>query len=177
VDRTIAVNDAWRIAPWADVLYGADGPWWMHHRGVPRFAGEKWTQDKGPNSLSRPRGGCAADLYGLSVARSEANGPGVSLDPGYIRQGANSGFQALNLAALFGAARIWLLGFDMQHTGGRKHFFGPHPGPLDRGHSFKKWVAAFNTAAPQLAAAGIEVINCTRETALACFPRVAIEDL
>ena len=37
--RVIAINDAWRVAPWADVLYGCDGRWWRKHGGVPGFGG------------------------------------------------------------------------------------------------------------------------------------------
>jgi hypothetical protein len=31
---TIAVNDAYRLFPWADILYASDGAW---------FAGERWS--------------------------------------------------------------------------------------------------------------------------------------
>lgn len=171
------MNDAWRIAPWVDVLYAADGDWWAHHEGVPAFDGERWSQDDGQPGHSRRKLREVAPHYGIRVVRSVA-GPGVSFDAAYIRLGFNSGFQALNLAVLFGAARIVLLGFDMQATGGRAHFFGQHPAPLRaRGACFKKFIKAFNEAAPQLASAGVEVINATRETALTCFPRARIEDL
>lgn len=167
--RIIAINDCWRLAPFADLLYAADAAWWDHHQGVPSFAGEKWTQDKG-------RGLAAAQRWNLKVVRSELR-DGLSLDPQLIHQGYNSGFQALNLAVLFGAARVILLGFDMKATGGRSHWFGDHPAPLLRGSPYNLFVAAFDRAAPELVRAGIDVINCSRETALTCFRRASLDEV
>lgn len=135
---------------------------------MPAFAGERWTQH-------RAKGDKAAARWGLRLVRSEHRGQGLSFDPAFVRTGMNSGFQALNLAVLFGCTRILLLGFDMQKTGGRSHWFGDHPGKLNRTSPFPEFRKAFEAAAPQLAAAGIEVINCSRETALTCFPRQPIE--
>src|SRR5688572_2955592 len=41
--KVVAVNDAYRLAPWADVLYGFDWQWWEHHNGCPEFRGLKYT--------------------------------------------------------------------------------------------------------------------------------------
>jgi hypothetical protein len=161
--RTIGINDAWRMAPWADLLYGADKPWWDYYAGVPDFAGERWTQDK-------QKGREAAEQWGLRLVRSEP-GSDLSFDPAFVCQGWNSGFQAMNLAVLFGCSRILLLGFDMQGS----HWFGSHPGKLNRASPYPLFIAAFTRAAAQLAAAGIEVVNCSRTTALECFPRATIE--
>jgi hypothetical protein len=44
--RTVyAVNDVYKVAPWADVLYAADTDWWDYHQGVPDFQGERWGCD------------------------------------------------------------------------------------------------------------------------------------
>jgi hypothetical protein len=40
--RVIAVNDAYRLAPFADVLYACDEKWWKWHQGVPSFTGLKY---------------------------------------------------------------------------------------------------------------------------------------
>lgn len=136
---------------------------------MPAFQGERWTQDKVWSLESARR-------WGLRVVRSELRS-GISFDPAYICQGYNSGFQALNLAVLFGCTRIVLLGFDMQKTNGKQHYNGDHPDALRRNSPFPLFCAAFADAAPQLSAAGIEVINCTRETALTCFPREHLEDV
>lgn len=136
---------------------------------MPAFRGERWTQDK--------QGGPAcAKRWGLRLVRSE-QGNEVSFDADYICQGWNSGFQGLNLAVLFGCQRIVLLGFDMRPAKGKHHFNGNHPGKLNRASPYALFRAAFEAAAPQLDAAGIEVINCSRQTALKCFERRAIEEV
>lgn len=111
----------------------------------------------------------------INVIRS-APQAGVSVDPSLIHTGSNSGFQALNLAILAGASRVLLLGYDMQATGGKSHWFGDHPGSLNRTSPYAVFRKAFEDAADQIARLGVEVINCSRETSLMCFPRVALSD-
>jgi hypothetical protein len=41
--------------------------------------------------------------------------------------------------------------------------------------SMNKWATSFGDLARALAGRGVEVINCTRETALTCFPRATLE--
>lgn len=95
-----------------------------------------------------------------------------------IAQGFNSGYQAVNLAALAGAARIVLIGFDMAAApDGRRHFFGDHPEErMNAPHPFGLFLTAFARAAPVYAARGIEVVNASRATALDSFPRVGFEE-
>lgn len=164
------VNDGYRLAPWADVLYAADGPtssgdWWGHHiKEINNdFSGEKWTVDFQ-----------AALRYGL-------NHVGISNEDwsdqyGIVARGGNSGFQALNLSILKEAPeRVILLGYDMKAAPcGKRHWFGDHPGALNRDSNYKKWVGSFNNAAPLI---NVPVINCTIETALECFPRKSLRDV
>lgn len=89
---------------------------------------------------------------------------------------SNSGAQAINYAYLLGARRICLLGYDMQHTDGKAHFFGSHPNHLAAANHVV-YVQTFTQLASDLKAAGVEVINCTRETALHQFDRATIEDI
>lgn len=171
-DRMIAVGDAYRLAWRADVLYHADEKWWEHHEGAPGFAGERWAPDERGFSAGVLMPSRAIAAYGLRAVRVQRR-PGLSLDAAFVHSGHNSGFQALNLAVLFGAARILLLGFDMMGT----HFFGPHPKALRQRRDYAPFIAAFEAAAPQLRALCIEVVNCTRETALTCFPLAAVEEM
>src|SRR3990167_7469077 len=80
--KTIAVNDAYRLAPWADVLYACDRPWWDYH--FPKlngFEGQKWTCSKE-----------AGDKYRLNYVEYQVN-PSISFKPGLIHSGQNSGFK------------------------------------------------------------------------------------
>jgi hypothetical protein len=120
----------------------------------------------------------AAKVHGLNLIGHEF-GDGLAKHPNRIRtgteRGGNSGYQAVSLAILFGAARIILLGYDMQATGNRLHWHRDHGGklhnPLPR--KFKAWQDGFATLAKVSPA---EIINCSRETGLTCFPRMSLAD-
>jgi hypothetical protein len=56
-------------------------------------------------------------------------------------------------------------------AGERMHFHGRHSGNLDHGSDYAAWRTAMKPLARDLAAEGVEVINCSRDTALDCFPR------
>jgi hypothetical protein len=166
--KVIAVGEAWRAAPYADALYHADRTWWDAYAGAPAFPGLAVTQDA--------NGGLpCADRWGLSVVTS-VKAPGISTDPAVVHRGYNSGFQALQLAIHLGAARIVLLGFDMKKgPDGRKSWARNRPPQLVRHSPYELFVRAFTDAAPQIPA-GVEVVNASRDTALECFPRVALLD-
>ena len=159
----IAVNDAWVIAPTADVLYATDAHWWMHHKGVPEFAGVKVGYG-GPG----PAG----------IIWLEGSGPtGFDDRLGWVRHGLNSGYSAVHLAVQLGARRIILVGFDMRPVNGKAHFFGDHPKGVSRAMLFERWVTNFGELANILEKLGVEVANVTPDSALKkCFPYVALED-
>lgn len=94
-----------------------------------------------------------------------------------IHWGGNSGYQAINLAYLWGARRVVLLGYDMQKTDGKSHWFGDHPKGLNGNSPYPTWIQKFDRLAADLKSEGVEVINATRETALRCFQRANLEDI
>ncbi|WP_064746801.1 hypothetical protein [Lysobacter antibioticus] len=81
------------------------------------------------------------------------------------------------MAALSGAARVVMLGYDCQHTGGKKHWHGDHP-PGTAGnaapHTVAKWPVHFRKLRD--AYRGVQIINCSRDTALDVFPLAALEE-
>lgn len=165
------VNDGYRLAPWADVLYACDQPWWERHLETVQatFEGQCF-------SHSKP----VAERYGLTYVPG-TDGEGLCREPMKVHYGANGGYQVVNLVYHFGATRILLLGYDMQADPadpGRTHWFGQHPGNLERGRpdKYAKWVERFRRMADDLKAEGVEVINCSRETALPWFERQPIEE-
>jgi len=102
--------------------------------------------------------------------------PGLSRTQGTIHRGSNSGFQALDLAvSQLNAGRVILLGYDMMMAGDKRHFFGDHPQPLNMASDYTKFMHAFQTVKPE--DYGIEIWNCTRRTAMACFPIYSLDDL
>ncbi len=162
----IAINTTYRMAPWADALYACDYTWWRDNAGGVKqlFHGERWTQDDR-----------AAREYGLQQIRS-IKAVGLSRDPAVVHQGGgvngggHSGYQAMNLAYHWGAVRIVLLGFDGQ--GG--HWHEPHT--LRADSPFETWRREMPAMAADLAAEGVEVVNCTPGSAYACFPVASIEE-
>ncbi len=65
----------------------------------------------------------------------------------------------------------------MANLGGKKHFFGDHPQPLNRTNDFKGFIAKYTQLANDLKAAGIEVINCSMHSALTQFTKRRLEDV
>lgn len=168
--RCIAVNDAYKLLPFSDVLYACDGSWWNVHAGCPGFAGEKWSSHgTGYNDKL-----ATAQKYGLQLV-SGAEKEGFSLEPSLIYYGSNSGFQAVNLAILFGATRIVLVGFDMSVRSGKRHFFGDHPAPLRNSANYANFIRPFERAAKTLPS-HITILNATPGSALRCFPMVKLDD-
>ena len=164
--RVIVVNTTFRLAPWADILYACDLQWWDAYAaevfGV--FEGQPWSQTE-----------IACRRYNLAHIKGEP-GAGLSRQRGLIRQGGNSGYQAIGLAFDQGAERIVLLGFDMQNTDGRTHWHGDHPAGLRNTSPFTSWTGKFGQLAVDLEREGVRVINATRETALRCFERMPAEE-
>lgn len=172
--RVIAVKDAWRYCPFADLLYGCDHRWWKHWQGVPDFAGEKWAGDK--HSTQSPDGFyCDANArLGVHTVCLHLDDD-LSTDPRFInRVGGTSAGQAINIAFLAGAARILTLGLDNAGP----HFFGDHPWkPNPKNAEFSGYRAAFALVAAQLARAGVDIVNCSPGTALKCFRRAPLMEV
>jgi hypothetical protein len=170
--RVVAVNDAYRLAPWADVLYACDPEWWGWHRE--RLAGAidrrysldglRWKDPK----IEAMRAELGVTLLGLTGVA------GFELDPRAVRTGKNSGYQAINVAYHFGIRRVILLGFDCGPKGDREHWFGDHPN-RSRG-LYGQFADHFRKLAGLAPALGLEIVNASRESALDCFPRVSIEE-
>lgn len=165
--RVIAVNDAYRLVPWADILYGCDSRWWLWHRGAPDFkgirVGLRWDAVKG-----KVHNGWLVDLYPYVRSLASTGVQGLEIAPNGLRTGGNSGYQAINLAVHMGAKRILLLGYDMKGDGKKNHWFGEHPNKVIPPYSMM--LRNFDSIVEPLEKLGIEVINCTSDSALKIFP-------
>ncbi len=166
------VNDAYRWAGFAAVLYACDAEWWDHHLAIePRLT--RWFNCYTINED-------AAKRHGLNrVKWHNGNQSGIHFDTSgeAITSGHNSGFQALNLAYMMGYREAILLGFDMGHDSDEpSHFFGDHPGSMNKQSPYDSMIRAFEKAAPIIAKAGMKVVNASRKTRLTCFPRVELSE-
>jgi hypothetical protein len=171
--RVIVINAAYNYAPWADCLYACDTKFWRWE-----YEGKKPTMFQG-NGLS------AHTFVGLKYALEQGAGefPGVQVlkntgreglerQPTSLRTGANSGYQAMNLAVHLGASRIVLLGYDMQAHAGKQHCFGDHPQKSTS--PYTAFLGYFATLAPELQKLKIDVVNCSPRSALHCFPKQSL---
>lgn len=161
--RVIVINTTYQMAPWADVLYACDARWWKWHQGAPEFAGMKFALER------------RAAKWGVTVLKIGAT-EGLSDDPTTLCTGKNSGYQAINLAVHLGAARIVLLGYDMQRgPKGEMHWHPEHP--MTTPHLYEQFRARYATLEQPLRERGIEVVNCSRRTALRTFPTMPLESV
>lgn len=158
----VTVNDAYLMAPFADVVYFADAKWWRWHKDRAEwrsFAGQKATIFTSGNSVDE------RDVHILRNARRD----GLSTNPEEICTGSNSGYQAINVATLAGASRVILIGYDCKADGKKHHFFGDHPDKTMPPYPMIK--GRFASAAEAAKKMGIEIVNATPGSALECFPR------
>lgn len=169
--RVIAINDAYKLAPWADCLYGTDARWYHWHKGVPSFTGPKWSLEHsqwGPYRAHYP-----------DVQRLRNTGPGgIEHEPTGLKNGRNSGYAAINLAVHYGAVRVILLGYNMQPMKGKAHFWAENNGehPNKQRSPYDQFRRRFESLKKPLAKLGVTVINCTEGSALTTFPKQPLRE-
>lgn len=169
----IAINDAYRLAPFADILYSSDRRWWTHHRGVPSFKGLKFGIGSAPGKRNPfPTLPDVQVLTNTGHLGLEEKGHG-------LRNGRNSGFACLGLAYHLGPPRrVILLGYNMSGSGDRVHFFGRHAPPLGNPDSlFPSFRRSFDSITGPLKEAGVEVWNCTENSSLTVFPYAPLREV
>lgn len=171
--RTIAINNAYLLAPWADVLYFCDDKWWQQYGHGKRL--QDWQ-----GMIVRLQGG--QHDFGdkrIKVLRNLDQKGGLSKDRSGLHTGQNSGFQAINLAVHLGAKRILLLAYDMDapvvNGRAKTHWFGDHPGGTSP-RVYDVMLPWFATLVKPLADLGIEVVNCTGGGRLQCFKKMSIQE-
>lgn len=154
--KIYVVKESVFLAPWADVLYAADGDWWPRY-DLSWFNGRKVSVSASTD---------------IEVLEYKTNIP-WSDTPGLLATGGNSGFQAVNLAELEGATKIILLGYDMGFTG-KKHWWTGQYKRQSRNSRYDEWLKRWDQAKPHIKA---EVINCTPGGYLETFERANLRDV
>lgn len=146
---TIVINDAWEIAPQADVLLAADVTWWQEHPAAMAFKGEKITMQLEPI------------VEGVKYMAPVRIGPG-----------SNSALQAAYLATMRHATCLLLLGVDLRddeltHRRGYDFVEGPSV------QTFRLARQAWKRFAAQVQRPS--VVNCSERSALNCFRRMPLD--
>lgn len=168
--RIIGVNEAGlTLAPFADVLFWADARWFG------------WNKDRlhlhtGELKVTRKRTyqGISSEVKFLRFTPNRISHWRDSVG------GWCGGSSALNLAYLFGADPIFLLGFDMRDEPLERwqdgNWHNKHVEPPISGQRRNKFIPALETMALQLNKAKVRVFNCNPNSALRCFPFVPINE-
>lgn len=173
------------VAPWATVCYFADTRWWdWHHNGrvVKVFSWRRFEKTEVRDAFAAFAGQkVSIENTGALIPDADVfllhnyGWDGLSDKPNGLHTGSNSGYQAINIAYLAGAKRIILAGYDLRFPGGRSHAHNGHLIPVgeDRYHQYAKTYA---TMLPQLAKAGVEVIQTTLDSAVQCFTNRKLDE-
>ena len=166
--RFVAINNSWRLAPWADFLFAADYRWWYAAQGCPQFRGAKVTTDRHAGETRE------WNLHRLGMRLADDRL--LMDDIGVVGWGGCSGFQAVNMVAQFGCKRILLVGFDATVKNGL-HWHGSYPG-ADNPTKDKtlRWQRCLDNAASMLASLDVEVVNCSMQSALKKYPKIPFEE-
>lgn len=172
--RVLAINGAYYTAPWGDVLWFGDERWLNRfgHGERPEFKafrGEVGTIEE----AGKVPGDARFHLFRNADVRLTPEG--FSDEGSAVVTGRSSGRAAINVAALAGAARIVLLGYDFRTVNGRDHCAGAeHPIPTTETdlNALSKF---FRGLDKMLTARGIECVNATPGSRLDTFPRVPLD--
>lgn len=170
--KVIAVNDAYKIVPHANILYACDRQWWEWHNGCPKFGGYKLQHD---HAVHDDTTGNIPPYPAIDVILSSGLS-GFDDNPARIRTGGNSGYQALHIAMHLGAKKIILLGYDMHAKGIKSHWFGEHPNGRQSDSRYADWLKEFPALQAAATLRNQQIINCTPNSDLKCFPMMSIED-
>lgn len=146
---TVAINSSWAMAPFCKIVFAGDYAWWNKNKDLISIGAERWTS-------------CvdAAHFFGIKHYHSKI-------------YAWNSGLRAIELVETFGAKKAILLGFDCRVDFG-KHWHPDHVGTSNPNPKVcLDWKQQFNRYARTTK---MEIVNCSRDSALLCFPRVNLED-
>lgn len=145
---TIAINNAWESARFAEIIFGGDYAWWLNNPQALEAPAQKWT-----SSAS------ARDKYGLLYFKP--TGPDW-----------HGGLRVIQLAEHLGAAKGILLGYDCTVRRGT-HFHGKHLKTSNPTEGVcMGWRKQLHAYAKQVR---IPVVNCSRHTVLKAFPLSTLE--
>lgn len=167
--HVIAVNNAYQLGRWIDIIFFGDNAWYLvHEEAVLRHPALKVT--------CAPRFQSAPSRWGIKYVSRSRKRVGIDTSTNYqISWNQNSGAAAINLAVLFGAKRIILLGFDMQldedkHT----HWHRGHGS--NRLPPFDRHLRGFPVIAQDAERLGVDILNASDSTAITVFKQVWAKD-
>jgi hypothetical protein len=173
--HVIAVNNAYQIGTWIDVLFFGDCGWHLVHRKkIAEFPGLKVTCCKRFTARAKEQ------MEGIKhLQKNGKRREGLTHDKQKVSWNYNSGASAINVAVHFGVKKIFLLGYDMKlDAAGFSHWHGSHNKPSDnkrKSPPFNRHLRGFPQIAKDAAALGVEIINCNPDSAINVFPKMTLQ--
>jgi hypothetical protein len=169
--RVAVVNNSYKLAPWADLLYAADDHWWREYKVAREFAGLKVTCGR---HTAFQHGIFFVDLIDEKLSNTDQDN--IVMEPrGTIGRGGNSGFQLINIVTQAGCKnQIWI-GFDFIGDHWHARHSPPMKNPSQR--TLDKWCRRLDRQAPLLESFGVTVRLVSATSALTAFTKVkSVED-
>lgn len=164
--RVIAVNGAYEVAPFADMLFFNDLGWYRRHeRKVAAWPGLVVTA-----SVRRMR-----FAHNVKRVQTETTRPFPPIGSGLIKWGPSSGHRAVATAVMLGAGWIGLLGFDMREVAGRTHFHDEYRNDPTRYRDL--FIPGFTGWHSAAEAIGVTIVNLTAGSALTEFPMMSLDEV
>jgi len=173
--RVFGANRAYEIFN-CDVVHGCNYQFWdLHYPQMPKDF-DMWT--------TRPElDGVYADLNYIEERWED----GLSTEPHWISAHHGTGPQLVNIAYLYGCTRLLLVGWDMRYLGKtgprsytKRRYLGEDPLTLNHwpqtGENGEQTGLIAEMATIHPADYNIEIINCTKDSAMLCFEFGDLED-
>jgi len=177
--NTIAINDSYKLLPNATALLWCDSSW---------YGRESKELDQHKTRLRfHPRHHGATHIKNDILASGGATVLHRSSDYGFDPNidnvcGNNGGVQCLNFVINLGAKRIYLVGFDMRDNPlkrGQTHWHNYHTLTVKDDTYSRLFVPSMVSLDKEVRRLrlDVEIINCSRTSALSCFKKKVIKEL
>ncbi len=149
---TIAVNSAWKLAPFCDAIFAGDASWWSAYHKEITIDAERW---------------CCVD-QGQMFGTMEFKG----------MSGWNSGANAIWFALEQKKATLIIMtGFDCSLLHG-SHAHGDHRQTKNPdSNDVARWHPQFQRVAGMAKTAGVPLLNCSRYTAITTIQRASLAEV
>jgi hypothetical protein len=155
--RVVAINNAWRFVPYADVLFAGDFNWW-ETLGIEAMAGFKGEQI----ICSSPRGWQIAARDPRSVFLDRGQPSGLCLQPNKVSGRKTCVAQALSFLAHKKVSRIGLLGIDLiSGEGGRRYGYSEQKDTHDAENRYNEMKRNLSSFVKPFEKRGVAVFDCS----------------
>jgi len=171
-DHIIAVNSAFLLGDWIDVMFFGDINWFLHNRyQLRKFPGLK------VSCHNRFQGKTREEREDVKYVERDREKPYGLSDKKYkVSWNYNSGACAINLAYHFGVKTVFLLGFDMKPVDNQTHWHNEY-GKKTSKTVFEKHLKGFPFIKADAERLGLKIYNVNPDSAIQEFEKVSLKEI